>query len=184
MGDIWLPGLPPAFTDYQHCLAFLLPLMPTRDSAVILAAIGGNESGYDYHVINDTSGTGDYSAGIFQINYFGDLYASRTAAYGTPRQLLESGVRGQCAAAADLWHTAGGFSPWAADIIGNLWQKWVGSGPVPANPSVSGRYEVAQAFKADARQLDAATRTIARASRALFEQVNVLAGKGRPGWRP
>lgn len=162
----------------------MLPLMPTRGDAIIMAGIAGNESGYDLHVINDTPGTGDYSCGLWQINYYASLYASRAAAYGTPRQLLASGLAGQARAAADLWHTAGGFSPWAADIIGNLWQKWVGSGPVPANPPVSGRFDVAATFSQDSADLAAATRALALATRTTYQQINLLASKGRNGWRP
>jgi hypothetical protein len=80
MGDIWLPGLPPAYTDYAHCLALLLNLGMPHNDAVILAAIGGAEGGYDYRVINDTPATGDYSVGIWQINYYDGLYASHQIA--------------------------------------------------------------------------------------------------------
>src|SRR5215475_3568758 len=130
MGDIWLPGLPPAYTNYFACLKAIAPHMPTHNDAVIMAAIAGAESGYDYRVINDTPETGDYSVGLWQINYYASLYASRVQAYGTPRQLIEDGVAGQAVVAADLWHQAGGFSPWQADITNNRWQRFVGSGPV------------------------------------------------------
>lgn len=137
MGDIWLPGLPPAYTDYAHCLTLLLNLGMPHNDAVILAAIGGAEGGYDYRVINDTPATGDYSVGIWQINYYDGLYASRAAAFGTPRELIEYGPGGQAAAANQLYRQSG-FSPWQADITNNRWQQFVGSGPVPQNPGPGG----------------------------------------------
>jgi len=103
MGDLWLPGLPPAYTSFNRCFAALGPLMPSRATAVILAAIAGPESGYDYSVINDTPATGDYSVGLWQINYYDGLYGERSREYGTPRQLIEGGVRRQAHAAAHLW---------------------------------------------------------------------------------
>lgn len=184
MGDIWLPGLPPAYTDYAHLLTLTTQYWPDHNDAVIMAAIPGNESGFDYRVINDTPQTGDYSVGLWQINYYDGLYASRVAQFGTPEDLIKSGPEGQVKAAHELWTEAGGFSPWAADIIGNKWQKWVGAGPVPGNPSLGGVIATGAGFNADSRQIDAATRTLAKGAQALFQLANVFGGKGKPGWRP
>ena len=133
MGDIWLSGLPPAHTDYAKVHA-LTSIYWSHDDAIIMAGIAGNESGYDWRVINDTPGTGDYSVGLFQINYYNGLYSERVRLFGTPRDLIMAGPSGQVQAARQLWLQAGGFSPWQADITNNLWQKWVGSGPVPNQP--------------------------------------------------
>jgi len=184
MGDIWFPGLPPAYSSYAECLSLLTPFMPTHNDAVILAAIAGHESGYDYHVVNDTPATGDYSVGLFQINYYDGLMASRSARYGSPQMLAASGPNGQCQAAADLWHQAGGFSPWAADLINNVWQKYVGSGPIPQVPGVQGvTFNTAPLQQASA-QVQAATVDMKASLKLLVDQQNALKRVAVGGWRP
>lgn len=184
MGDIWLAGLPPAYSDYAECLHYLEPLMPTHQDAVILAAIAGPESGYDYRVINDTPATGDYSVGLFEINYYASLYSSRAAAYGTPRQLIESGPKGQCQAAADLWHQAGGFSPWAADILHNTWQRWVGSGPVPGSPGLGAVGPVVNGIDQANAQLAWSARHVATQLRGFITAGEKIRSVAQGGWRP
>lgn len=184
MGDIWLPGLPPTYTDYAECLRFLEPQMPTHEDAVILAAIGGAEGGYDMAVINDTPATGDYSVGVFQINYYNGLYAARVAAYGTPRQLIQSGARGQCKVASELWHAAGGFSPWAADILNNRWQQYVGSGPVPHNPGLGGVTGVLSGANRAASEVRHILKQYTDQMRHNLLYDNVFNRIGTPGWRP
>jgi hypothetical protein len=56
--------------------------------ATIAAAIAQAESGGNSAALNNNPHTGDYSVGLWQINYFGSLSASRTAAYGTAAALL------------------------------------------------------------------------------------------------
>lgn len=184
MGDLWLPGLGPAYSSYDEVFHHLLPLMPTHDDAVILAGCAGNESGYDYHIINDTPATGDYSVGLFQINYYASLYPSRVAAYGTPRQLAASGVAGQCSAAADLFHQAGGFSPWEADIIGNRWQKYVGSGPIPHTPGLGGVTQIVNGIDMADAQLTWAAKHIADAARQYVTAGQLFQSVARGGWSP
>lgn len=130
MGDIWLPGLPPAYTDWSYCLGVLELDGMDHGNAEILAAIGGPESGYDYSVINDTPATGDYSVGIWQINYYGSDYASRTAEFGTPRQLIEGGPELQAHAAYTVWKQQG-WDAWFNTYTSGDWRQYIGSGPVP-----------------------------------------------------
>lgn len=184
MGDIWLPGLPPAYSSFAECLRYLEPLMPTHDDAVILAAIAYPESGFDYRVINDTPATGDYSVGLFEINYYADLYPSRAAAYGTPRELILSGPKGQCHAAADLWHSAGGFSPWAADIISGSWRAGVGAGPVPASPGLGSAGGIVNGIDQANAMLTAESHEVARAYRAWVDTGQWFGSLLRGGWRP
>src|SRR5258708_26656147 len=98
MGDIW-PFHGPAYVTWQAAYNEICFFTHDNNEAEILAAIGSAESSLDWTVINDTPATGDYSVGIWQINYYGSLYASRTRQFGTPRQLVESGVGGQARAA-------------------------------------------------------------------------------------
>jgi hypothetical protein len=130
MGDIWLSGLPPKYTDWKHCFAELGALMPSRADAIILAAIAGPESSYDMSVINDTPATGDYSVGLWQINYYGSLHAGRVAEFGTPRQLIEGGLRAQARAAHKIWSEQG-FNAWYNTYSSGDWRKYVGTGGGP-----------------------------------------------------
>jgi hypothetical protein len=130
MTDIWLPGLPPAYTDWSYCVGVLELQGMDHQNAEILAAIGGPESGYDYSVINDTPATGDYSVGIWQINYYDGDYASRAAAFGTPRQLIEGGPIKQAHAAYTVWKEQGWLA-WSTTYTSGAWRQYINSGPVP-----------------------------------------------------
>jgi hypothetical protein len=79
-------------------------------AAITLTAIGGAESDWNTESLNNNPGTGDYSVGVWQINYYGDLLAPRTAEFGSPAELLGN-LGKQASAAATLYHESG-FSPW------------------------------------------------------------------------
>jgi hypothetical protein len=130
MTDIWLPGYPPAYTDWSYCVGVLELQGMDKGNAEILAAIGGPESGYDYTVINDTPATGDYSVGIWQINYLGSLYAERSREFGTPRELIAGGPVKQAHAAYSIWRSQG-WMAWATTYTSGAWRQYIGSGPVP-----------------------------------------------------
>lgn len=130
MGDIWLPGYPPAYTDWAYCVGVLELTGMDKGNAEILAAIGGPESGYDYTVINDTPATGDYSVGIWQINYLGSLYAERSREFGTPRELIAGGPMRQARAAHAIWQSQG-YMAWATTYTSGAWRQYIGSGPIP-----------------------------------------------------
>lgn len=99
-------------------------------NAEILAAIGGPESSYDYTVINDTPATGDYSVGIWQINYYDGDYAPRVAEFGTPLDLIADGPIGQAVAAYTVWKQQG-WMAWSTTYTSGKWRNYIGSGPVP-----------------------------------------------------
>jgi hypothetical protein len=75
-------------------------------AAVILTAIGGAESDWNLNALNNDPATGDYSVGVWQVNYYGDLMAARTAEFGPPAALLGD-LAAQAAAAAEIWNTQG-----------------------------------------------------------------------------
>jgi hypothetical protein len=83
MGDIWPYGKP-RFTTYVDAVVALEARGMPHNDALIGAAIGEAESSLDLSVINDTPSTGDYSVGVWQINYAGSLWAGRVRAFGTP----------------------------------------------------------------------------------------------------
>ena len=53
----------------------------------IMTAIAGRESNWIPNRVNNDPSTGDYSVGLTQINYYGDLLSSRTASFGSPSSL-------------------------------------------------------------------------------------------------
>jgi hypothetical protein len=75
-------------------------------AAVTLTAIGGAESGWNVNALNNDPATGDYSVGVWQINYYGDLMASRTAEFGPPSELIGN-LDAQATAAATLYRQSG-----------------------------------------------------------------------------
>lgn len=57
-------------------------------------------------VVNNDPATGDFSVGLFQVNYFGDLLASRTRQFGSPAQLAQDPVA-QADAALEIYRSSG-----------------------------------------------------------------------------
>lgn len=133
MGDIWPYGAPD-YLPWQSVYNQLLASGANATTANILAAIGMAESSEDVTVINDTPATGDYSVGVFQINYYGSLYDSRAAEFGTPQQLIQGGIAAQCRAALAI--AAGGFTPWSTYNSGAYIQYL--NDAIPGAPAGSG----------------------------------------------
>lgn len=132
MGDIWPYG-PPRYTTYAQAVIEAKALGMSENDANIAAAIGTAESSLDLSVINDTPSTGDYSVGVWQINYLGSLYASRSAEFGTPKQLIQGGLISQAKAMHTLWRQSG-FYPWSTYVSGAYKQYLKGGtapGPTP-----------------------------------------------------
>lgn len=142
MGDEW-PWGGPRYTTYDACVRELKARGMDDQNANIGAAIANPESSYDWMVLNNTPATGDYSVGIWQINYYAGLYTSRVQAFGTPRHLARSGVRGQSAACYALWQQSG-WNPWPEWASGSYKQYLHGGGggggggtpPGPAEPTI------------------------------------------------
>lgn len=79
-----------------------------------MAAIGMRESGGNPSAHNGNAATGDDSWGWFQINYLGNLKASRTAQFGAPQQLIAS-PQAQANAAWALSNGGTNFQPWTTN---------------------------------------------------------------------
>lgn len=130
MGDIYPYG-GPRYVTWDTAYRYALQAgMPAID-ADIAAAIGEAESSLNLAVINDTPATGDYSVGVYQINYFDGLYAGRVKAFGTPRQLVVGGIIPQTHAMYELWR-ASGFTPWSTYKSG-AYRQYL-HGKVPPGP--------------------------------------------------
>ncbi len=85
--------------------------------APVMAAIGTAESSLDTRALNNTPATGDYSVGVWQINYYGALHAERTRLFGTPAHLLGETVFGQARAAKTIFN-AQGLGAWSTFTSG------------------------------------------------------------------
>lgn len=94
----------------------------TGAALTTMTALGISESGGDPNVINNTPATGDYSVGAFQINYYNGLYASRTAQFGPPDQLVGN-LDKQAAAAWTLSGKGQTFNPWKGDFSNGKYAK-------------------------------------------------------------
>jgi hypothetical protein len=96
----------------------------SSSAALILTAIGGAESNWNAQALNNDPATGDYSVGVWQINYYGSLMAERSALFGPPQELLGN-LQAQADAAAAIYKQAGGFSPWTTYTRGT-YQQYLG----------------------------------------------------------
>lgn len=184
MGDIWLPGFPPAYTDWAYCVGVLQLHGMDHADAEILAAIGGPESGYDYTVINDTPATGDYSVGVWQINYLGSLYAERSREFGTPRELIAGGPYKQAFAAYHVWRQQG-FMAWSTTYTSGAWRKYIGSGPIPhPSPPPGGPPGQLPPIVLDGKQIIKATIQLAKLDKQLITAAQQVRRIGGKGWKP
>lgn len=126
MGDTWPYG-PPAYVTWQLCFTEMNSLGRTQEDCAVFAAIAQAESGFDYRVVNDTPATGDLSVGLWQINYYDGLYASRAAQFGTPQQLVAGGLTAQALAANVIGQSS--FTAWSTYNSGAYLQYLHGAGP-------------------------------------------------------
>lgn len=129
--------------------ALLLEAGFTPEQAAQMTAISKNESGFNAGILNDTPATGDYSVGLFQVNYYGNLAQSRTAEFGPPSSLAADPLA-QAEAAKTLFNQAG-YSPWASDFNNGTAQANLPLGVQAVNDVQSGHITVGQ-VQADTAQ--------------------------------
>ena len=86
-------------------------------SAPIMAAIAEAESGGNPTSLNNNPSTGDYSVGLWQINYFGSMLGPRSKSYGTP-QALQGNANAQAKAAISISNNGTSLSPWSTYTSG------------------------------------------------------------------
>jgi hypothetical protein len=134
MGDIW-PCRGPWITTWAITAEACATAGFTRSQSFVMAAIGEAESSLDQAVINDTPETGDYSVGVFQINYYDGLYAARAAAFGQPCQLVAGGVQAQAYAARAIYLQQG-FGAWTTYTTG-AYQKYLHGNVPPPSASLA-----------------------------------------------
>jgi hypothetical protein len=88
-----------------------------RSLAPTMAAIALAESGGEVGSLNDNAATGDYSAGLWQINYFGGMRSGRTAQFGSP-DLLRTSPLANARAAVSLAGGGSGLGNWTTYTSG------------------------------------------------------------------
>ena len=110
-----------------------------------MAGIAQMESGLQSDVLADRPETMDYSVGLWQINYYGNLRDVRTVNYGTPAELQSDPLK-QARAAVDLFGPngaglqsawGGGNNPINGDIMFKVWQA-KGAPQKPSEDTVLG----------------------------------------------
>jgi hypothetical protein len=89
----------------------------SKISAPTAAAVALAESGGNTAALNNNSSSGDYSVGLWQINYYGSLGPSRAARYGQPDQ-LRADPYANARAAIDLSRNGSNWSPWSTFTSG------------------------------------------------------------------
>jgi hypothetical protein len=88
--------------------------------APLMAAIAQAESSGSTVALNNNPGTGDYSVGLWQINYYAGLLGPRTNKYGSPAA-LQADPNLQAKAAIDLFANGAGWTNWENDHAINAW---------------------------------------------------------------
>lgn len=142
-------------------------------AAPIMAAIALAESGGRTDAANTKPP--DASYGLWQINYYGSLAPGRSAAYGTPAQLVADPNR-QAKAAISISGNGSNFKPWTTYTSGAYKAPLAAAGSlgaIPALPAVAG------GANAQAAGLLSPAGTAADNEGCLFDipQVNLGVGK-------
>lgn len=122
------PGVPGSTYSFSQIQQLWLNNGGDPRYASIMAAIAEAESGGQTNVLNNTPATGDYSVGLWQINYYGNLLNGRTAEFGSPESLAAD-PNAQAKAAITLQTANPGLTDWQGDAA---WKQWQADGsPVP-----------------------------------------------------
>lgn len=95
-------------------------------AAPTAAAIALAESTGNPQALNNTPATGDYSVGLWQINYFGSLGPPRTQQFGPPQKLTNPLANARAAVA--ISDNGQDFSPWSTYTGGAYLNFLGGSG--------------------------------------------------------
>ena len=98
------------------------------EAAAIMGAIAMAESTGNSAALNNNPATGDFSVGLWQVNYYGSLGPGRTAAYGT-WQYLQNDVNAQAKAAISISGNGTSFTAWSTYNSGAYLQYLDGSTP-------------------------------------------------------
>lgn len=131
------PYGPPRFYTQAEITYFMSTIGGLTPDPNIMGAIAIAESSGDAAVVNNTPSTGDYSVGLFQINYFDGLYDSRVRQFGTPAQLVAGGLSRQGNAAVVIWREDG-YHAWSTYTNG-AYLKYYGPPAATGPPQSPGQ---------------------------------------------
>ena len=130
------PGTPGTRLSYNQIQQLWIQNGGDPGWAPLMAGIAVAESGGQTNILNDNPSTGDYSVGLWQINYFQNLGPSRTAQYGSPAYLAAN-QNAQAQAAIKLFGQNGaGIGAWTNDPTWNAWQA-AGAPQKPSSATVA-----------------------------------------------
>lgn len=122
MSTVQIPSSPASRTlSFQQIESVWEQAGGSPQAAPLMAGIAESESGGNPTALNNNPATGDYSVGLWQINYFGNLAGPRTARYGTPAQVMDPLANAK--AAVNLYAGGSGLSNWAGDHAYALYQQ-------------------------------------------------------------
>lgn len=108
-----VPAAPATASSYSYAKLRSLWIQAGGDPnlASTMAAVALAESGGKVGALNDNAATGDYSVGLWQINYFGGMRTGRTQQFGAP-QKLQTDPLANARAAVALAAGGNGLSNW------------------------------------------------------------------------
>lgn len=103
----------------------------------VMTAIAGVESNWAPYKINNDPATGDYSVGLTQVNYYGNLLSSRTQQYGAPSSLVaDPAAQGAATFSLAGGNSLGGLSNWG----GGQWNGQNGTLPSFTEPGYASAF--------------------------------------------
>jgi hypothetical protein len=127
--SVYLLGPATALTPAQVAALWVSAGGDPAKAAIATGIVFGAENpAGNAGLVNDTPATGDYSVGLWQINYYGDLYDRQVARFGSP-EALASDPAAQARAVVAMSQNGANWSPWGPDLGYSGYSKPV-SGPL------------------------------------------------------
>jgi hypothetical protein len=120
---------------------------PDKAPIAVGIVFGAENPAGNAGLVNDTPSTGDYSVGLWQINYYGSLMGPQTARFGSPEAFAaDPGL--QARAAIAMSQNGQNWQPWGPDLgyqgyghpvpgplPGSKVQNWLDANPMGSSPS-------------------------------------------------
>jgi hypothetical protein len=122
-------------SSYQQLQELWIAAGGPPSAAAVMAAVAMAESRGNPRAHNSNAGTGDDSYGLWQINYYGNLRASRTARFGPPSGMYDPQKN---AVAAVAIYSSSGPSAWSTFKSGAYAQYLNSGGPGGSAPAAGG----------------------------------------------
>jgi hypothetical protein len=88
---------------------------PAKAPIAVGIVFGAENPAGNAGLVNDTPATGDYSVGLWQINYYGGLLTMRSAQFGSPEDFAAD-PSAQARAAIAMSRNGTNWAPWGPDL--------------------------------------------------------------------